>query len=145
MRFDDVYPSNYLKASDCEDGDLVLTIEAVRTETLGQGKDAELKPVASFHETEKTFVVNKTNWKTIEKLYGPDSDDWVGKKIALFATEVPFGQEMVMAIRVRLKAPKGKGGTTPALAATPRPPGPGPVLTTAPPADDGDGDDDIPF
>ena len=142
MRFDDVYPSSYLKASDCEDGDLALTIEAVRTETLGQGKDAEVKPVASFHETDKTFVVNKTNWKTIEKLYGPDSDDWVGKRIALFATEVPFGQEMVMAIRVRLKAPKGKAT---ALAATPRPPGPGPELTTAPPADDGDGDDDIPF
>lgn len=147
-RLGDMFPSKYLKADDC-DPDLVLTMSEVKMETVGQGDEADYKPVLHFHETEKGLVLNKTNSTSIAKLYGDETDAWEGKKVALFATEVDFQGKQVMAIRVRLKAPKGKPApatTAAATATTPRPPGPGPELTTRP-ADDGDNidDDSIPF
>ncbi len=51
------------------------------------------------------MVCNKTNANTITKLYGDDTDAWIGKPITLCAREVEFQGEMVLAIRVSLKAP----------------------------------------
>lgn len=105
MKISTAFPSSTLKAADIEDGDLILTVTDVQIETVGQGKDAEDKPHVYFQETEKKLVLNKTNAATIAKLYGDDTDDWRGKRIALFATEVEFAGSMTMAIRVRMRAP----------------------------------------
>jgi hypothetical protein len=101
-------PSKYLKATDAEDGDLILTMSEVKEETLGMGSNAEKKWVLYFEELPKGLVLNKTNMNTIAKLYGDDTDDWEGKKVTLFATEVQFQSEMVEALRIRSKPPKGK-------------------------------------
>lgn len=105
-RVSEMHPSRYLKASDCEEGDLILTIRELKQERVGQGKDAEDKWIAYFEEVDKGLILNKTNTNTIAKLYGDDTDDWEGKKITLFATEVQFGTEMMNAIRVRSRPPK---------------------------------------
>lgn len=116
-RLNDMYPSRYLKAADFEDGDRVLTIKGVDSERIGQGADAETKWILYFEEEDKGLVLNKTNSGTIAKLYGDDTDDWEGKKVTLFATEVQFKQEMVEAIRIRSKPPKAKGKPAPAAVA----------------------------
>lgn len=108
-KISDMQPSKYLKASDAEDGDLILTMSTVKEETLGMGREAEMKWVLYFEEQPKGLVLNKTNMNTIAKLYGNDTDDWEGKKVAIFATEVQFQSEMVEALRIRSKPPKGKG------------------------------------
>lgn len=111
MKPNDAYPSKYLKADfDVpEDGMLVLTILDIRLELIGQGKDAQNKPVIYFHETDKGLVLNKTNWKLIDQALGTDeTDDWEGRKIALYSTDVQFGQDMTRGIRVSSKPPKGK-------------------------------------
>ncbi len=105
----DMYPSRYLKASDCEDGDITLTIKEIRQERIGQGRDADDKWILFFEEEEKGLVLNKTNTNTIAKLYGDDTDDWDGKQVTLFSTEVSFQGDMVEAIRVRSKPPKARG------------------------------------
>lgn len=105
MKLADVFPSNYLAASDFDE-DTVRTIQRVEEEILGQGKDAQKKAVIYFDEDDKGMVCNKTNFKTIASLHGDDTDDWIGKQITLYATEVPFGDKMVMSVRVRLKAPR---------------------------------------
>ncbi len=110
MNINDSFPSRWLKATDVpEDSDLLLTIADVEVQTVGQNEDAEEKPVVTFRETEKGLVLNKTNAATISGLYGAETDAWTGKKIALFATEVQFGSQMTMALRVRMKAPKASG------------------------------------
>lgn len=112
MNINNSFPSKWLKSGDIEDGtDLVLTIKAVEIETVGQGEDAEEKPVIYFNETEKGLVLNKTNAATIAALYTPETDNWTGKKVALFSTEVPFGSKMTVALRVRTKAPKASAHT----------------------------------
>jgi len=125
----DVYPSKYLAAdSDVpEEGQLIVTFDRVEVETLGQGADAEDKPVAYFRETKKGLVINKTNWIQFAKILdSDDSDDWIGRKVALFSTDVSFGKEMKRGIRVSSKLPKG---------AAPRQPEPAAVGA---PADDDD-------
>jgi hypothetical protein len=102
---------------------------------LGKGKDAEDKVVLKLRETPKGLVLNKTNWNTISKVLGSDdTDDWEGKRIALWSMDVQFSGEMVRAIRVRPRAPKPPA-PAPAKHALSRPAKP----TT--PADDSD----IPF
>jgi hypothetical protein len=114
MNINTAFPSKYLKAGDDvpEDETIILTIEKVELETIGLGKDATDKPVLYFEEVDKGMVLNKTNSLAIAKLYGADTDDWVGKRLALFSTYVQFQSEMVLSIRVKPKAPapaKGKG------------------------------------
>lgn len=105
----DMQPSKYLKASDADDGDLIVTIRDIKEETVGMGKDQESKWVLYFEEQSKGLILNKTNMNTIAKLYGDDTDDWEGKKITLFSTEVQFKDEMVPALRIRSKPPKPRG------------------------------------
>ena len=107
MNINNSFPSKWLKSGDVpEDTDLLLTIKAVEIETVGQGEDAEEKPVMYFNETDKGLVLNKTNAATISALYTPETDNWTGKKISLFSTEVQYGNKMTLALRVRTKAPK---------------------------------------
>jgi hypothetical protein len=121
MKLSEAFPSNFLKADDLNGKPVTLTISSVEMETLGTGKDKESKLIVQFKGTEKKLVCNKTNANTIGKLYGDDTDDWIGQRITIKPMEVEFQGEMKMAIRVSL--------TKPAPAA----PKPAPVLEDEPP------------
>ena len=115
MNIDSAFPSKYIKASDLpEDGVAVpVTIKEVVTEEIG--RDKQVKPVIYFKGQDKGFVANKTNCNTIAKALGSrDTDDWEGKTILLYSTEVQFGDEMVESIRVKLKAGRNGSSSTPA-------------------------------
>ena len=99
MLFKEVYPSKYVSAEDLDGKDVVLTIKDVIREQLQDG----MKPVVQSEETEKLWILNRTNFKTIAELYGENSDDWLGHKVQIYPTEVAFGSEMKLAIRVRKK------------------------------------------
>jgi hypothetical protein len=104
MNINNAFPSKYLKASELE-GDTTYTVSHIEMETLGDGADADTKPIVYFNETEKGLVLNKTNANTITGLYGPETDAWVGKPVTLFATEVDFQGKQTLSIRVRMRAP----------------------------------------
>lgn len=119
MNLQTAYPSRYLSAEDLNGQDVTMTIAGVTMETLGQGRDSQQKLVASFVGKKKAFVLNKTNAKTIAKLYGDETDGWVGKRITIRAQEVEFQGDMVLALRVSLKAPAQAGKPAAATAAAP--------------------------
>jgi hypothetical protein len=114
------FPSKYVKFTDCNESDLILTITRVVDEDMEADGKKESKPVIYFTEVEQGFVCNKSNGEMIASLYGYDTDNWIGKRIALYATKVQFGPKMVDAIRVRERVPAvshaaaGKGGAAPA-------------------------------
>ncbi len=104
MNIDTAFPSKYLKAADLpEDGTAIpFKIEKVETEEVG--RDKNIKPVIYFAGQEKGLVANKTNCNTIAKALGSrDTEDWIGKSILLYSTEVQFGDEMVESIRVKVR------------------------------------------
>lgn len=108
-----MFPTKYLKAGvELEDGETaVVTIKSVAVENVGQGEDAEPKPVVYFKESDKGLVCNKTNGKTIASMHGPETDNWVGKRITLIATDVQFGDKTMLGLRVRSTAPKADAKT----------------------------------
>ena len=100
MKLSQFFPSPYLKGSDFEDeGPRVLTIKVVAEEEVG--KDGEQKMVVRFLGEEKAWILNKTCWRAIEKVYG-DTEDWPGKQIELFGAMVEYAGETQMGIRVRI-------------------------------------------
>lgn len=110
MKIDKMFSSKFLKAADIDeiaDENTQTAIVVIdRVEMAEVGQDQEQKPVVYFRGIEPGMVLNKTNASSISNLYGNDTDDWTGKPIGLFTTEVDFSGKQVLAIRVRLKAPK---------------------------------------
>lgn len=110
MKLDKMFESKYLKASDIDEiadentETAVVTID--RVEMADVAKDEPQKPVMYFRGIEPGMVLNKTNANTLGGLLGNDTDDWIGKAIGLFTTEVDYQGKQVMAIRVRMKLPK---------------------------------------
>ncbi len=112
----DMYPSKWLTAKDLDGEDKVVTIRRIEEESIAQ----EDKWVLYFdlRQTTKGLVLNQTNAKSIAKLHGEDTDDWINKSITLYPTEVQFKGDMVEAIRIRNKPPVLKGKPQPAPAKT---------------------------
>lgn len=105
MKLSEAFPSAFLKADDLNNQSVTVEISAVELTELGQGRDKETKLLISFRGKEKKLVCNKTNGSTISKLYGDDTDAWIGQKITLQSREVEFQGDMVLAIRVSLQKP----------------------------------------
>lgn len=133
----EMFESKYLKVADFDDAEpAVLTIKRLKQERLGMGADAEDKWVVYFDELEKGLVLNKTNAKTISVLYGDDTDDWIGEKIAIRAAEIEFKGERMMGLRVSPQKPKPKSKAAK----------PAPASVAANDGDDDEEDEgDIPF
>lgn len=100
-----MYPSEYLNAADLlekSNGEATLTIERVDIEDVpGTDGSKKPKPVVRFKGATKRFPLPKTCAKKIAAEHGPKTEDWIGKKVTLYATTcMAFGQE-VECIRVR--------------------------------------------
>lgn len=98
-----MFPSAYLRAADFEGKAVTLTITEVHRDQLRltSGAKAE-KYVLSFKETDKMFVLNKTNAKAIAKmLHEPKAINWPGAKITLEPTTCEAFGEIVACIRVQ--------------------------------------------
>ena len=127
MHFKLLHPSRFLGSQDLNGKEVALTIRRVIVEDLPvSGGKTERKPIVYFVETkakaerdnteEKTLVLNRTNAKVIAKMYGPEVNDWTGKRVTFYSTMVnAFGEE-VEALRIR--------PTPPAPATIPSPPQP---------------------
>jgi hypothetical protein len=96
---------DYMGAWSLEEGkDLTLTIRDVKREpvTGADGKKEECI-VCYWKETgAKPMILNATNCKAIEKvLKSPHIEDWQGKQVTLYATNVNAFGENVEALRIR--------------------------------------------
>jgi len=142
LRLDDAFPSNYIRASDLGGKEHTLTISNITIETLGQGQDADEKPVVAFEGRKKRWVMNKTNALTLAGDYGQDMADWFGRDVILFSMKVQGPNGLVDGIRCRVPAEahassdhKGQRFERDAAAAT----------ESVGPGHGDDFDDDIPF
>lgn len=100
---------DYLGSYALEPGkDMTLTIKSCGLEMItGSSGKKEEKMVMHFMENVKPMIVNRTNSKTISKLYKtPYIEQWSGKKIILYARQITAFGEEVDALRIRDYAPK---------------------------------------
>jgi hypothetical protein len=118
-RIRELFPVGFLAAEDLENAaEVTLTIASVKSEGVPTPPSYKEQPkvTVSFKELEarerktgrkaQKLCLNRTNAKTIAKLYGNEVNDWTGKRITLFATTCKLGRETVPCIRVR--APEEK-------------------------------------
>lgn len=92
----------YLGAYSLPNGDdLTVTIEYVRVEevvtTGGKKEDHSIMHLVG----QKPMILNATNSKSIQRLYGPFIEDWAGKKITLHASTAKLAGDIVECLRVR--------------------------------------------
>ena len=93
--------------------EITLTIATIKVERVtANGGAAEDCIVAHFKEKTqdgvevKPMVLNKTNCKTIEKVYGTgDVEQWIGKSIIVYATTTRFQRDVVPCLRVKDEKP----------------------------------------
>lgn len=109
MNINDIFPSKYLKASEFEGRSIPAVIERWEIEALGD----ERKLILYFQGMKKGLVTNKTNADRIGHLYGPDTDDWIGREIVLYCDMTNFQGRAVEAIRVRGPERKAPSARTP--------------------------------
>lgn len=104
---------DYLGAYSLADGkDVTLTMQATKREMVvgGDGKKQECF-ICYFKEKAdwiKPMILNRTNCKTIEKIYGtPYIEQWSGKQITIYiANGIKAFGDVVDALRIRPEKPK---------------------------------------
>lgn len=101
MKTSDMIQSKYLKKEDF-DTPAVLTIKDCSLEEVGKGEE---RWVLFFKERAKGVVLNVTKIRLLEKTYGQDTDEWIGKRVKLYHDpDVTFGTQIVGGIG--MKVPK---------------------------------------
>ena len=93
-----LYLGAYSLAPGC---DLTVRITSVGREIVKGTEGKEEECTVAKLDGEKPLILNRTNSKSIAKLYGPYIEDWAGKEITLFATKTKVAKEVVECLRVR--------------------------------------------
>ena len=65
-----------------------MTIKGVHHLDVTSDRGTERKPVIVFDETDKPLILNVTNARAVARLYGADTDGWIGKAITVYTVEV---------------------------------------------------------
>jgi hypothetical protein len=123
-----MFPSKFVAANDLCGQDVAVVIAGIKVEKVGS--DDEQRPVVYFQGMSKGMVLNRTNARRIEQLYGGETDAWIGRPITIYPSETDFAGETVPCIRVRPDAPLLNQVHAPAV--PPAPPPPPPVAPPVP-------------
>jgi hypothetical protein len=97
------FPTTYYNAKDVATGPIILTIDHVAREPVGDGTNKQDKPVAHFQEPNaKLLVLTPTKYDAISLIAQSDeTEDWPGLKIVLEAGKASFQGNTVDSVIVR--------------------------------------------
>lgn len=88
--------------------DVTLTVKDVVSGDVYNPKTNETKDEYQviFEETDKKLILNKTNLKMCVQLFeSSESDDWRGRRIAVYGEWIKVGRDTVLGVRIRDKEP----------------------------------------
>jgi hypothetical protein len=96
----------YIQGEMLADNEATMTISDVKVEELVNNRGENSKPVVYFKERDKGLILNKTNARVIAALYGPETDDWIGERITLYAERGTWFGKSGYAVRVNEHKPR---------------------------------------
>jgi hypothetical protein len=98
----------YTGAYELKEGEeKILTIQRVCKEEIMDTTGAkQMCLVAYFKEANKPMVLNKTNCKTIEKLYSPYIENWLNKRVIVSSQKVKAFGDTIDALRIKRRIPE---------------------------------------
>lgn len=103
-RINDMVESKFLKKEDVMPNPIMVTItKASQHDVSLQNEPSRLKWCLEFAETDKPLVLNVTNMRLLESIFGSDdTDDWIGKKIVLYNDpSIMYAGKVTGGVRVR--------------------------------------------
>jgi len=101
-----MYNPDYLGAYSLDNPTMVVTIKAIeKKEVVSDGGKKKMCVVAQLVD-QKQMILNATNLKILDRMYGHFIEKWIGKKITLYIANVKFGSEYVEALRIQEAIPK---------------------------------------
>ena len=98
----------YLEGLMIKDKPVTLTIKKIDIEQVSNGKTTENKVIVHFQESDKLYIPNKTSAKQIVTFFGGETDDWIGKRVTLYAEFGKWFGKEGWAVRVSEKLPSQK-------------------------------------
>lgn len=103
LSYDQLFPGRFIKAGEFGGKDVTLTIERVYVDGLETESGAtEKRAIVAFKETQREWVLIKTNAQCLVAMWGADSDDWLGKRVTLHPEADPSGlSDSGLCIRVK--------------------------------------------
>src|SRR5882762_3533525 len=104
MNINDVISADdrFLKAADLQGRKVSVRIESFTVENFKERKQIVLK----FFGAKKVFGLNKINTKMIASMYGDEVEEWIGKKVRLFASKTQNQQgQIVDCVRIEYQMP----------------------------------------
>ena len=103
MNMNDTIASKYLKAADLKGRTVKVCIDSVSMDDLSQdNKPPEIKACVKLRDRKKSWVLNRTNTVSLIKFFGPESNDWAGKTVELYAVDVMVNNEQKEGLRCKL-------------------------------------------
>lgn len=109
MNANTMMPKEYLSGKDVHDvkGKALsfnATIADIKAVTIGDDDAWALL----FAGTERKLKLNKTNLSTLIEMFGPETDDWLGKQVGLVGAMTEFQGKRVQAIRINVPEDNAK-------------------------------------
>lgn len=101
MKLSQMFPSKWLSSDDIVGYTPTVTIRAITVERVGAPPKDEEKYVMWFEGKQKGLILNKTNGLAVGSMYGDETDNWMGKRIQLYVTQVRAFGAIHDAIRIR--------------------------------------------
>jgi hypothetical protein len=103
LTYDQLFPSRFIKAGEFGGKPVTLTIKSVAREELeSEDGSAQFKAIVAFAETARQWVLIKTNAQCLVAMFGPDTDDWIGKRVTLYPEHDASGlSDSGLCIRVK--------------------------------------------
>lgn len=100
MDYELLFPSNYIKSIDFQGKDRTVKITAVKAEVLESNKGKKMKPILSLEDSERKWVLNRSNAECLVAMFGRKTEGWIGKRVTLYP--MPYSKSKSgFAIRVR--------------------------------------------
>lgn len=93
-----------LSSSSLIEDEKKLIIKSInKEEIISTGGRKSIVAVCRFANSELPMVLNKTNMRTIENMFGTDKiEDWYGKEIIIYVEKgIKFGKELVSGLRIK--------------------------------------------
>lgn len=99
MNWTDLFPRNYLNATDIPPGGISGQIlQIVVEDVAGSGKAGDQKPVLYLSDLEKGIVVNKTNGTILRECFGDAVESSYGKWLQVRQGKVMFSGKLVPSV-----------------------------------------------
>jgi hypothetical protein len=104
MKAMDLCPGENISAQEIGDRTPTYTIKSIERRKLPaieRGKPDKMKGIMYFREEERGWVLNSTNVQCIARMFGDETDDWVGKRLTLMTEDTQVGPTHELGIRVK--------------------------------------------